>query len=111
MSRSADQNQQSQKQLTKNLDAKIEAEARHQLRQRNSQAVKQHHAAVKTLKQRFIDYYHADTFPSKRNAAELFYTGLPEDERRLLAPTNAVRTLTDALRDYERHHPEDKPPT
>jgi hypothetical protein len=97
------------KQLTKNLDAKIEAEARNQLRQRNSQAAKQRHAAVKTLKQQFIDYYHADTFPSKRKAAEQFYTGLPEDEKLLLAPTNAVRTLTDALRDYEKHHPEDEP--
>ena len=96
------------KQQEEDLDAKIEAEARKQLRQRNSQAAKQHHAAVKALKQQFIDFYHADTFPSKRKAAEQFYTGLPEDEKRLLAPTNAVRTLTAALRDYERHHPEDR---
>ena len=96
-------------QLTKNLDAKIEAEARNQLRQQNSQAVKQRHADIKALKQRFIDYYYTETFPSKQNAAEQFYTGLTDDEKRLLAPTNAVRTLTDALGDYERRHSQDRP--
>lgn len=99
------------KQLMENLDAPMEVEARKQLRQRHSQAVKQRHAEVKALKQRFIDYYYTETFPSKQNAAEQFYTGLSDDEKRLLAPTNAVRTLTAALRDYESRHSQDRPAT
>jgi len=97
------------KQQTENLDATIEVEARNQLRQRNIHAMKQRHADIKALKQRFIDYYYTETFPSKQNAAEQFYTGLTDDEKRLLAPTNAVRTLTDVLGDYERRHSQDRP--
>lgn len=66
------------------------------------QAAIKRHADITRLKQEFFDYYHAGTFSSYVAAAHSFYDGLPRDRQKLLAPTNAVRTLSEALSKHER---------
>jgi hypothetical protein len=63
------------------------------------QAAKAKHAPINQLKRDFINWYkHEAPETSKRQAAEIFLKGLPLEQKSLLAPTNAARTLLDALR-------------
>lgn len=64
--------------------------------QKRKAALKRH-ANTNNLKRQFIEFFHTETFKSMAEAARRFYDGLEEGKRKLLAPTNATRTLTDAL--------------
>src|SRR3569623_930954 len=55
------------------------------------------HQATNELKREFILFSRSGNFKSNADAARRFYDGLDEGKRRLLAPTNAIRTLTAAL--------------
>lgn len=60
------------------------------------------HGPILELEMEFINYYLSGSFPSRREAARRFYNNLPEKKKKLLTPDNAVRTLTDALRKFEK---------
>lgn len=62
------------------------------------QAANKRHHKTNAIKREFIKFYHAATFRSRAEAAHLYYEGLDDDEKRLLAPTNAENTLLKALR-------------
>lgn len=64
---------------------------------KNSGAGLKRHEATNELKREFILFYHANSFPSMAEAARRFYNGLDEGKRKRLTPTNATRTLTEAL--------------
>lgn len=55
------------------------------------------HQATNELKREFILFCRSGNFKSKADAARRFYDSLDEEKRRLLAPTNAIRTLKEAL--------------
>jgi len=65
--------------------------------ERNRKAALQRHVHTSELKRQFIEFFLAGTFKSMAQAAGRFLDGLEEGKRKLLAPTNASRTLTDAL--------------
>ena len=69
---------------------------------RNKKAAIAKHAPLNQLKKECIRWYLSGSFPSKREAARRFYESLPESRRKLLAPSNAIRTLTQAISDYEK---------
>lgn len=62
------------------------------------------HSESNKLKKEFIDFYGAGSFKSGADAARRFYQSLPV-ERKILAPTNAERTLLDALREHRKKIP------
>lgn len=64
------------------------------------EAARVRHSNTDELKEDFIHYYEAGEFPSKAEAARKFYNGLPPEKKKLLKPTNAVRTLNSALRKH-----------
>lgn len=59
------------------------------------------HAATNQLKRECIAYYQQHPELSMREAARRFYKELPS-ERQILTPTNAQRTLAQALTDFEK---------
>lgn len=63
----------------------------------NRKAAIKRHLHITELKRQFIEFFLAGTFKSMAEAARRFYDSLEEGKRKLLAPTNAIRTLTDAL--------------
>src|SRR3569623_1217585 len=65
--------------------------------EQNRKAALQRHVNTSELKRQLIEFFHTGTFKSMAEAARRFYDGLEEGKRKLLAPTNAIRTLTDAL--------------
>lgn len=65
--------------------------------EQNRKAAIKRHSLINELKRQFIEFFLAGTFKSMAEAARRFYDGLEEGRRKLLAPTNAIRTLTDAL--------------
>jgi hypothetical protein len=79
-------------------DAGIEEKVRASIRQRNTKAAYKRHEKTSQLKQEFIEYYVSGEFPSQAEAARVFLRSIDDDKRTLLAPTNAERTLLDALR-------------
>lgn len=62
----------------------------------------QRHAATNQLKREFFHYYGENARLSQREAAKRFYEALPEEKKKLLAETNYLRTLTDALSKHLR---------
>lgn len=58
------------------------------------------HADSNQLKREFIHFYLSGTHKSRADAARRFYDSLPPNRKRILKPTNAVRTLTDGLREF-----------
>jgi len=58
------------------------------------------HSGTNQIKREFIHYYEVGKFQSQAEAARKFYNSLPPDQKKLLKPSNAVRTLTDALRKH-----------
>ena len=64
---------------------------------KNKKAGIARHAKSTALKKEFIDYFQSGYFPSMSNAADTFLNQLDDEKRRILAPTNAKRTLTEAL--------------
>lgn len=67
----------------------------------NSQAAVKKHAPVNSLKNRVCHFYLSEIQDnhkkSYRQVAKKFYDSLPEEERKLLKPSNAVRTLSEAI--------------
>ena len=49
-----------------------------------------------------IDFYESNVFPDMSNAADTFLNQLDEEKSRILEPTNAKRTLVDALSAYKK---------
>jgi hypothetical protein len=68
--------------------------------ERNSAAVKKRHENITQLKQEFFTYFDAGVFPSQAAAVRKFLGELTNENRKLLAPTNAERTLLGALRTH-----------
>ena len=85
----------------------IEHATKKRISQQAARAARRRFEPVNRLKQDFINWYRENegngAFHSRAQAADIFYRRLPEDTRRLLRPSNAVRTLTDALREALRH--------
>jgi hypothetical protein len=79
-------------------EASVEQEVNKKISLVRSRAAVQRHAKTNALKQRFIEFYRSGKYSSRADAASRFLSGLPDEERKLLAPTNAERTLRDALR-------------
>jgi hypothetical protein len=73
-----------------------------QIRERNSAAAEKHHEQIARLKQEWFTYYEMDDFPNEAAAARQFLSELMDEQRRVLAPTNAERTLLEALRVHLR---------
>lgn len=76
---------------------------------KNKTAATKRHAPAKQLKDKFIKYYIEVSKvrkTSRSSVAATYYRGLLDGEKMILAPSklekNAVRTLTEALRQYER---------
>lgn len=63
----------------------------------NQRAALKSHQATNNLKREFIHFYLQGNYSSYAEAARRFYEGLEPEKKKLLKPTNAVRTLTDAL--------------
>jgi len=68
--------------------------------ERNSAAVQKHHEKITQLKQEFFTYYDTGDSPSQAAVVRKFLGELTNEKRKLLAPTNAERTLLGALRTY-----------
>ena len=83
-------------------DQEIEQAVRKQISQRSSEAIRKRHSKVAQLKQELFEYYATGDFPSKAQAVRRFINELTHDKRNLLAPTNAERTLLEALRSHLR---------
>lgn len=60
------------------------------------------HMPITLLKRECIEYALKHSFPSNDEAARKFYSNLPQERQKNLAPTNAVRTLSKALSEYKR---------
>jgi len=92
--------------VEENITDYVEKQTRSKISMRNQSAAIQRHAPVRKLKDEFITWYRENEregfFKSKTQAATKFFDNCSEEKRKLLAPTNAVRTLLDALKDYER---------
>jgi len=77
-----------------------------EIRLKNRRGGIQKNAPIKIVKGRFISWYYKNIdkgiFQSKSDAARKFYANLAKEESALMAPTNAVRTLKDALRTHEK---------
>lgn len=75
----------------------------HHIKQFASQGGSKKNAKTNQLKAEFIQYcLKHDSQPSIKQLAQRFYDGLPEPRKRLLTPTNAIRTLCDAMTDYNK---------
>lgn len=72
------------------------------IRYRSRAAAAKKHSRINKLKQDFIAYYCEHASISRSEAARRYLQTLPASESKLFAPTNAVRTLTEALRMAER---------
>jgi len=59
------------------------------------------HGPILSVQSDFILFYISGNHKSRRQAAKLFFEGLPKSKRDLFSEDNAIRTLTDALRKYE----------
>jgi len=68
--------------------------------EKNRNAAMKRHSRINELKRQFIEFFLAGTFKSMAEAARRFYDGLEEGRRKLLAPSNAIRTLTVALSEH-----------
>lgn len=68
---------------------------------RNSIAAVQRHAPVNKLKNKCVRFYLLEANQGRkksyRQTAFMFYESLPEEERKLLKSSNAVRTLSEAI--------------
>lgn len=88
------------------VSAGVDAVAGRQISIRNGLAAKRKHAPIQKIKDMFIKWFleHSNdgTFKSRSDAARKFYSNLEADLRKLMAPTNAERTLKDALREFEK---------
>lgn len=64
------------------------------------------HSKVNKLKRECYKYYYSlkKSGISKRQAAHDFYEALPPERKRLLAPTNANRTLAEGITTFEKKH-------
>jgi len=87
------------------IEAHIELKTKKSISLRNSKAAIQSHSKINKLKQDFIQFYLSGEHQSRAEAARRFLMRSSEERRSLLVPTNAVRTLTDALRAYEKQLP------
>ncbi len=71
------------------------------LASRNRKAAIKKHAPVNALKERVCHFYLSEVQDNHKKSysrvAKKFYESLPEEERRLLKPSNAVRTLSEAI--------------
>lgn len=79
----------------------VQLEHMHKERQKISnvrrKAALQRLKGVSALKRELIEFYHKGKFKSLAEAVRCFYAGLDNEKKRLLAPTNAERTLRQAL--------------
>lgn len=71
---------------------------REKVREFTKRAAVSRHAATNALKEEFSTYFGSKKFPSRAEAARKFYESLPADKKRLLKPTNAIRTLTESIK-------------
>ena len=73
---------------------------------KNKKAGIARHSKSTALKKEFIQYYQSREFPSMSNAADMFLNQLNDEKRKILAPTNAKRTLIGALSLHlkSKHH-------
>lgn len=64
------------------------------------------HSPVNELKRECYEYFisHNDKDIKKREAASEYYEALPNERKRLLAPTNAIRTLAEGITQLEKEH-------
>ena len=64
------------------------------------------HSNINNLKRECYEYFCSikDKDISKRQAAHDFYESLPRERKRLLAPTNATRTLAEGITYFEKRH-------
>jgi len=80
---------------------------------RNTTAAKVRHAPANRIKFYFISAYEKGTNSSRRHAARKYYQSLPADQQRTLCPSqneeNAIRTLTNALRQHQKRGEEVQP--
>jgi hypothetical protein len=79
-------------------DGNIDLLVNQRISERNSAAVKKRHEKITKLKQEFFTYYETGEFPSQAEAARRFVGELADEKRKLLASTNAERTLLEGLR-------------
>ena len=64
------------------------------------------HSKINNLKRECYEYFCSlkESGISKRQAAHDFYESLPSERQRLLAPTNANRTLAEGITYFEKRH-------
>jgi hypothetical protein len=84
----------------------VEHAVKHKISLQASRAARKRFEPISRLKHEFINWYgehiEAGKFHSRAQAAQQFYDSLPPDKKKLLTPSNAQRTLLDALRDSLR---------
>lgn len=96
-------------QLEHEFEQKVRAAVEDRTSGQAARAAKRRHAPQNRIKQRFIKWYLENQgtgiFHSRAQAADQFYRHLPEQEQKVFQPTNATRTLLDALRVHLRESP------
>jgi hypothetical protein len=83
--------------INENIETKVKAKTSANAKK----AALKRHEKTQKLYSKFIKFYHDGEFKSKKQAAEMFLETLSNDER-ILAPTNATRSLLDALRKFQK---------
>lgn len=78
----------------------IEKIVKSQRREQAKKAALERHRPTHELCSEFIKFYFDGNFKSKSNAADKFIDILEKEKRNILSPTNAKRTLLDALRKF-----------
>lgn len=88
------------------IDSNIEKIVTEKISLKNKKAGIARHAKSTALKKEFIQFYISGDFPSMLNAADAFINQLNDEKSRILAPTNAKRTLVEALSSHlkSNHH-------
>ena len=89
-------------QIEKELEKLAEEKHKRKRSLRAKNAAIKRHAKTRELRLEFTNYYFSGSFPSKREAARRFLKTLPNDKRRLLAESNALRTLTGWIAGYKK---------
>ena len=93
-------------QLENDIEIKTNESVKEKLRLNGQKGAIKKNAQTNALKKECFHYYLKlkNEGISKRQAAHDFYEYLPTERKRLLAPTNAIRTLAEGITNFEKRH-------